>query len=51
MGTALPKSIELFIKDIGKEKELLMTTGFKFFSFNKVQSGLIFIFMKVFMAH
>lgn len=44
MGTLLPKSIELFIKNIGKEKEILLTASFKLFPFNKVQIGLIFIF-------
>lgn len=48
MGTALPTSIELCIKDIGKEKEIL-TASFKSFSFNKVQTGFILIFLKAFM--
>jgi len=51
MEIALAKSIEWFIKDIGKEKEILLTASFKLLSFNKVQIGLIFIFLKAFMTH
>lgn len=50
MGTGLLKSTELFIKDIGKEKEILLTASFKLFSFKKVQIGLIFILLKAFMT-
>lgn len=50
MGTTLPKSIELFIKDIVREKEILLTKSFKLFSFNEVKIELFFIFLKTLMT-
>lgn len=51
MEASLPKSIELFIKDIGREKEILLTQSFKLFSFSEVQIELFFIFLKTFMTY
>lgn len=51
MGTAVPKSTELFIRGSVKVKEIILIASFKLFSFNKFQMVLKFISLKAFMTY